>query len=203
MTASFSHGFGVEGCRWWAFSFGFPGWKVGASGDKEVSLSMWTWLFLICLIIIASSPWQNQIQLTTHTPPQGDKSLCPLDKTGCSHGTGDPCSFSLGFRVFKSVVQICAGNSGSYAPSSPLSRGPWPGSLGSEGKGLRVVGASCQSLGGLCVYQSQILKEECFKRRMLFLKGRGVLTKMALSTIKNSHFKIFDPLCSSTSGIYY
>lgn len=32
---------------------------------------------------------------------------------GCLHGTGDPCSCSLGFRVFKSVVQICVGNSGS------------------------------------------------------------------------------------------
>lgn len=97
---------------------------------------------------------------------------------GCSHGTGNPCSCSLGFRVFKSVVQICAGNSGSQAPSYPLPRGPWPDSLGSEGKGLRVVGSSCQSPGGLCVYQS------C-------LKGRGVLTKMALSTIKSKPFQSF------------
>ena len=63
---------------------------------------------------------------------------------GCLHGTGNPCSFSLGFRVFKSVVQICVGNSGSQAPGSPLSRGPWPGTLGSEGKGFKVVGSSCQ-----------------------------------------------------------
>lgn len=88
--------------------------------------------------------------------------LLPLSKTKCSwphtpwhretisesiepsrgslQGTGGTCPCSLGFKVSKSVVQIRARKSDGLEPSSPMTRGTWLGTLGSEGGATWLLG---------------------------------------------------------------